>query len=108
MFTIIWNPSGFYIVDKLPNDTKMNGAYFVAQVIIRLEQVIFPRGRVPHQKRFVIRLNNCSVHTNRASTDWLEEYSIPRMLHQLYSPDLADNDFFLFPTVKKTRTDSAG
>jgi hypothetical protein len=29
MFIIIWNPSGFYVVDRLPNDTKMNSAYFV-------------------------------------------------------------------------------
>jgi hypothetical protein len=29
MFTIIWNPRGFYIVDRLPNDTKMNSVYFI-------------------------------------------------------------------------------
>jgi hypothetical protein len=33
IFTIIfpsrWNPTGFYIGDRLPNDTKMNRDYFV-------------------------------------------------------------------------------
>jgi hypothetical protein len=28
MFTIIWNPHGFHVVDKLPNDTKKNSNFF--------------------------------------------------------------------------------
>jgi uncharacterized membrane protein len=59
MFTIIWNPSGFYVVDRLPNDTKMNSAYFVTNIfipLIPLEQAIFLRGRAPHQKRLAIHL----------------------------------------------------
>jgi hypothetical protein len=39
-----------YVVDRLPNDTKMNSDYFVRKILILLEQVIFPRGRVSHQK----------------------------------------------------------
>jgi hypothetical protein len=72
MFTIMWNPSGFYVVDRLPNDIKMNNDYFVTNTIIPLEQVIFPRGKAPHQKRLVVYLDNRLVHTSRASTDWLE------------------------------------
>jgi hypothetical protein len=37
MFTIIWNPNGFYVVDRLPNDIKMNIDYFVTNLIISLE-----------------------------------------------------------------------
>jgi hypothetical protein len=44
MFTIIWNPSGFYVVDRLLNHTKMNSAYFVTDMLIPLEQAIFPGG----------------------------------------------------------------
>jgi hypothetical protein len=83
MFTIIWNPSGFYIVDRLLNNTKMNSAYFVTKILILFEQTIFPRGRAPHEKQFVIHLDNCFVHTSRVSTDWLEEHSILCMPHSL-------------------------
>jgi hypothetical protein len=41
MFPIIWNPSGFFVVDILSNDIKMNGAYFVTNIFILLEQIIF-------------------------------------------------------------------
>jgi hypothetical protein len=81
MFTIIWNPNGFYVVDRLPNHTKMNSAYFVTNLHIPLEQAIFPRGMAPHEKQLVIHLDNCSIRTNRVSTDWLEEHSILRMSH---------------------------
>jgi hypothetical protein len=108
MFTIIWNSSGFYVVDRFLNDTKMNSAYFVTNLLIQLEEAIFPQGRVPHERRLVIHLDNCSIHISRISTDWLEEYDIIRMPHLVYSPDLAARDFYLFPTVKKTRTNSAG
>jgi hypothetical protein len=81
MFTIMWNPSGFYVIDRLPNDTKINSDYFVTNILIPLEEAIFHRGRAPPQKRLVVHLNNYSVHTSRASTYWLEEHGMCRMSH---------------------------
>jgi hypothetical protein len=37
MFTIIWNRHGFHVVDKLPNDTKMNIDYFVTKILSLFE-----------------------------------------------------------------------
>jgi hypothetical protein len=48
MFAIMWNPSSFYVVDRLTNDIKMNSDYFVTNIFILFEQAIFPRGRMPH------------------------------------------------------------
>jgi hypothetical protein len=50
MFMIIWNPTGFYVVDRFLNDTKMNSAYFVTNIFAPLEEAIFPQGRAPRQK----------------------------------------------------------
>jgi hypothetical protein len=50
MCIIIWNPSGFYIVKRLPNPIKTNNAYFVTNLRIPFEKMIFPRGRAPHKK----------------------------------------------------------
>jgi hypothetical protein len=84
IFTIIWNPSGFYVVDRLLNDTKTNSAYFVTNILIPLEQAIFSGGRAPHQKRLVVHLDNCSVHISRVSTDWLEEHGVRCVPHPLH------------------------
>jgi hypothetical protein len=101
MVTIIWNLPGLYIIDIFPNDTKMNSAYFVTNLLTPFEQSIFPRGRRPYQKRPVIHLDNCSVHRNRASKDWLEENDIIRMPQPPYLPNLASSGFYLFLTVKE-------
>jgi hypothetical protein len=101
MFTIIWNPTGFYVVDRLPNDTKMNSVDFVTNIFPPLEKAIFPPGRAPHQQRLAIHFENCSVHTRRASREWLEEHDILRMPQPPYSPVLSPSDFYLFPTMKE-------
>jgi hypothetical protein len=81
LFRIIWNPSDFYIVDRLLNDMKMNSDYFVTNILIPFEQVIFSRRRALHQKLLVIHLDNCLIHTSLASTDWFEEHGMCRMPH---------------------------
>jgi hypothetical protein len=101
MFTIIWNPTGFDIVDRLPNDTKMNSDYFVTNTFISLEQMIFPCRMAPHEKRLVVSADNCSVHTSRGSIDWLEKYGIHGMPEQYYSPNPAIIYLCLFSTVKE-------
>jgi hypothetical protein len=79
----------------------MNSTYFVTNILIPIEQAIFPGGRAPHERRLVVHFDSCSVHTSRVSADWLEEHNILRMPHQPYSPDLAPSDFYLFLTVKQ-------
>jgi hypothetical protein len=108
MSPIIWNSSGFYVVDRFPNDTKMKSHCVVITLLIRVEQAIFPRKRASHQKQLVAHPDNCPVHLTRASTDWLEEQGMCGMPHPPYSPDLTSSNFDLFPTVKKTWIDSGG
>jgi hypothetical protein len=101
LMAIIWNPSGFYVVYRLPNHAKMNKTYFMTNLLISLEQTIFPRGRAPHERRLLVPFDNCFVHTVQVSMDWLEEHSILRVPRQPYSSDLVINDFYLFSIVKE-------
>jgi hypothetical protein len=38
IFAIMWNLTGFQVVDRLPNDTKINSDYFVTKIFIPFEQ----------------------------------------------------------------------
>jgi hypothetical protein len=106
MFMIIQNLSGFSIINRLPNDTRMNSDYFVINILILFEQAIFPRGRELHQKRLMIHLDNYAIHTNRASTNWLDKHGKQCILYLPYLSGLPPNDFHLFPRVnEKTRRD---
>jgi hypothetical protein len=67
----------------------MSSDYFVPNIFIPLEQVIFLQGKAPHQKRPVIHLDNCSVHTSPTSTDFLEQHGMRRIPCPPYSLDLA-------------------
>jgi hypothetical protein len=50
MCMIMWNSSGLCIVDRLPNNTKMNSDYFMKSIFIPFEQAIFARRRSSYQK----------------------------------------------------------
>jgi hypothetical protein len=77
----------------------MNSAYLITNILIPLQESMFPQGRAAQQKRLVIHVVKCSVHTSRVSTEWLKEHDMRRMPQPPYSHDLAPSDFYLFPTV---------
>jgi hypothetical protein len=49
----------------------------------------------------VVSVDNCSIHTSRGSTDWLEKHGILHIPDQFYSFDLVSTDLYLFPIVKE-------
>jgi hypothetical protein len=79
----------------------MNSDYFVTNILISIEQMIFPYRRASHEKRLVVSVDNCSVRTSRGSTDWLGKHDIHRMPDQFYSPNLATSDLYLFSALKE-------
>jgi hypothetical protein len=101
MFTIMWNPLGFHLIDRLPTGDRINNSYYVTHILEPLHQVFFPGGRTPHEKRLVVHVDNCSVHKSRVTKTFIQNNDMADMPHHPYSPDLAPSDFYLFDTVKK-------
>lgn len=56
---------------------------------------------VNRRHRIIMHHDNASTRTTRQTIDWLKEKNIELMFHCAYSPDLAHNDFFVFPNVKQ-------
>lgn len=52
------------------------------------------------RRRIILHHDNASSHTSYATTEFLSNQKIELMSHPPYSPDLAPNDFFLFPNIK--------
>ena len=52
------------------------------------------------RRRIVLHQDNASSHTSRQTIAYLTGQNVELMGHPPYSPDLASNDFFLFPYVK--------
>jgi hypothetical protein len=78
LFTVIWNPLGFQVVDKLTTGAKMNSDYFITNILEPLEQKIFPNGRKPHAKRL-------TVHLEFAPEESQTRYSNPSNSSTLHS-----------------------
>jgi hypothetical protein len=105
MFTVVWNPLGFHVVDKLRTGAQMESDYFTTNIVGPLEQKIFPTGRNQHAKRSTIPLDNCSIHTSRTTEEYIRQHNIIWLQHSPYSPDLSPSDFYLFPTIKEKPKD---
>ena len=52
-------------------------------------------------KGILLQQDNVRVHTCKISMDAVERNWYELILHPAYSPDLAPNDYFLFPDLKK-------
>jgi hypothetical protein len=51
-------------------------------------------------RRIILHQDNASCHTPAQTRAYLTGQKIELMSHPAYSPDLAPNDFFLFPCIK--------
>ena len=69
--------------------------------IICLPVVFQGTRKTKRQRRITFHNGNVSSYTSAQTMTFLSTQNIDLMSHPLYSPDLAPNDFFLFPHVKK-------
>ena len=53
------------------------------------------------RRRIIVHHDNASSHTSAQTSAFFNVKNVELMDHPPYSPDLAPNDFFLFPYIKK-------
>jgi hypothetical protein len=100
MFTIMWNPRGFHVINRLPDGSKMNSEYDIANVLTPLHEKFCSGGPEDCGIPLIIHVDNCSVHTSVATEQFMSDHRMTCMPQPPYSPDLAPSDFDLFGTVK--------
>jgi transposase len=79
----------------------MNSECFATNILMRLEEKIFPEGRTGHAKRLIARMDNCSIHRSGATEDYIKQNNVMRLRHPPYAPGFAPSDFYLFPSIKE-------
>lgn len=67
---------------------------------ICLPEVLGEIRKKKRQRRIILHHDNASSHTSAETTTYLTGQNVELMGHPPYSPDLAPNDFFLFPHIK--------
>jgi len=64
------------------------------------ESIRLKRGEMWSSKNWIIHHDNARPHTAISVLTYLAKHGIPILQQPPYSPDLAPNDFFLFPKLK--------
>jgi hypothetical protein len=59
------------MINKLPNGAIMDSNYLTKNILGLLKCKISPAGRLPHEKRLVIRMDDSSIHNSGVRTSFL-------------------------------------
>lgn len=81
----------------LENQKTVNSEWYTT---ICLPEVFGKLRETNPKRRIILHHDNASSHTSHATNEYLDTQKIELMGHPPYSPDLAPNDFFLFPLIK--------
>lgn len=102
LLTVFFDSQGVVHHEFLPQGCTVNQNYYGA-VLRRLRESI--RRKRPERWRsgkFLLHHDNAPSHNALSIRKFLAEVSMTVVPHPPYSPDLAPNDFFLFPKLKST------
>jgi hypothetical protein len=100
MIRIVWNPSGFHLINLLPNGFKFNASYYVTQIH---DSVSVRRGTQIRRtnRKLIVHPDKARPRTEKVTLDLMERNRMKRAPHPLYSADLVPPDFYLFGHVKQ-------
>jgi hypothetical protein len=100
IFTIVWNPSGFHLINVLLNGCKFNASHYETDILGPVVDWRTVQARESNRK-LIIHPDNARLHVATMTQQFLEQNAMKKAPHPAYSPDLAPLDFCLFGNVKK-------
>jgi histone-lysine N-methyltransferase SETMAR len=104
MINIVWNPTGFHVIDVLPNRCKFNSSYYQNEILGPLSEWRSEQSGAASRR---LKVHADNVHARRhtavtvTSQKFMEENGMIKAPYPLYSPDLAQSDFYFFDYVKR-------
>jgi histone-lysine N-methyltransferase SETMAR len=100
MATIFWDSMGVLLIDYMPHNTTINGAYYAA-LMDQLHKSIKEKRTGKLAKGVLLLIDNAPAHTARVSQAAIRKWDFEQLNHPPYSPDLAPSDYYLFRHLKK-------
>lgn len=97
MVACFFTKTGHVATVALENQKTVNSAWYTTNCLPKVFNKL--RENNP-RRRIILHHDNASSHTSHQTTEYLNTEKIELMGHPPYSPDLAPNDFFLFPRIK--------
>lgn len=97
MVACFFTKTGHVATVPLENQKTVNSAWYTS---ICLPEVFGKLRETNPNRRIILHHDNASSHTSHQTIEYLTTQKIELMGHPPYSPDLAPNDFYLFPRIK--------
>jgi hypothetical protein len=104
MFTIVWNPDGFHLINALEKGLKFNAGYYIAEILDPLSQWRSNEA-ASNKRKLLVHADNARPHTAKSSTQYFNENRMKSAPHPPYSPDSKPSDLYLFEYVKRCLAD---
>ena len=102
MLSIFWDSKGPLLLDYLPKNTTVTGAYYAnLQVMTRLRDSIKANKRGMLKKIPLLLHDNAPSHKSHIAQEAIRNCGFKQAEHPPYCPDLAPSDFYLFPIAKQ-------
>lgn len=101
MIACFFSKSGHVATVPLQDRKTVTADWYVTKCLPKVLEAWRERRPQTGTRGLQLHHDNASAHTARATTAFLEEKNVKLVTHPPYSPDLAPNDFFLFPLVKR-------
>jgi histone-lysine N-methyltransferase SETMAR len=100
MLTIVWNPSGFHLINILPKEFKFNASFDITQILGLLSDWCrIHVGRT--NRKLLVHVDNARPRIATVTLQFIQLNSMRRVPYPQYSPDLAPSDFYLFCYIKQ-------
>ena len=100
MATVFWDAKGIIMLDFLPKRSTTTEVYY-AKLLDQLRIAVCEKRRGKLSKGVLLQQDKARVHTCKVAMDAVERNGYELIPHPAYLPDLAPNDFFLSPNLKK-------
>jgi histone-lysine N-methyltransferase SETMAR len=100
MVLAFFDSKGFIYTNFVPRGRTVNSAYII-EALDRFLKALKEKRLTMTAGTWWFHWDNAPVHTAVVVTNWMAARQFQIIKHQLYSPDLAPADFFLFPSVKR-------
>jgi hypothetical protein len=95
MLTIVWNPTGFHLINVFPQGIKFNTSHYVTDILVLLLE--WRNTQISgSDRKFIVHADDARPHTARVTLKCLKQNGMKRAPDPAYSPDLSPADFHLF------------
>ena len=102
MLVSFFDYNGLVHVEYLPIGQTVNGEFYKSVMKRLRDSIRRKRPEMWTSGNWFLQHDNAPSHKCLFVTQYLAKHSVVTLPHPAYSPDLAPNDFSLYPTIKRS------